>query len=242
MENRSPIIALSGVTFRYPGGPDVLSGVDFSVYPGERIGLLGPNGSGKTTLFHVIMGLETPRAGTVSIFGKTLSRPADFADVYRKVGLLFQDADDQLFCPTVLEDVAFGPLNMGMDRDEAEATARRTLDRLGLSGFEDRITHRLSGGEKRMISLATVLAMSPSVLLLDEPTTGLDTRTRARLTEVLNEIGIAYVLISHEMEFLFEMTDTVYVIENGRIQANGTARLHQHVHAHPHGSHPHEHR
>ncbi len=188
------------------------------------------------------MGLVTPRTGTVSIFGKTLTRPADFADVYRKVGLLFQDADDQLFCPTVLEDVAFGPLNLGLDRDAAEATARRTLDRLGLSGFENRITHRLSGGEKRMVSLATVLAMSPSVLLLDEPTTGLDTRTRTRLTEVLNDLEIAYVLISHEMEFLFEMTDKVHAMENGRILADGTVRLHQHVHAHPHGSHPHGHR
>jgi len=242
MDNHRPIINLKGVSFAYPGGKTALDGVDLACYEGERIGLLGPNGSGKTTLFHIIMGLLQPTAGTIEVFGKSLSTPRDFADVYRRIGILFQDADDQLFCPTVLEDVAFGPLNLGAGRDEAVRIARRTLAHLGLEGFEDRIPHHLSGGEKRFVALATVLSMSPNVLLLDEPTTGLDRQTRNRLIDVLKGLDLSYLLISHDMAFLSEITDKVYAMEKGKLLVEERVRLHQHVHAHAHGAHPHEHR
>ena len=236
-----PLLRLEGLCFRYPGGPPVLQGLDFTLGRGERVGVMAPNGSGKTTLFHIIMGLLKPTAGRIEVFGREARTEEDFAEVRRRVGLLFQDADDQLFSPNVLEDVAFGPLNLGRTKEEAAAIARRTLDFLGLSGFEERITFKLSGGEKRLVSLATVLAMEPEILLLDEPVNGLDTRTRAKLIEVLRSLDLAYVLISHELEFLTATTDTVYTMESGRILLDRELHLHEHVHAHPLGARPHEH-
>jgi cobalt/nickel transport system ATP-binding protein len=241
MTSHTPIIDLKGITFGYPGGPLVLKDLDFTLCPGERIGIMAPNGSGKTTLFHLIMGLVKPLSGQVSIFGKALREEKDFVEVRRRIGLLFQDPDDQLFSPTVLEDVAFGPLNLGKTKAEAAAIARRTLAFLGLEGFEDRLTFKLSGGEKRLVSLATVLAMEPEALLLDEPENGLDARTRARLIEVLPGLDLSYILISHELDFLTATADAVYTMENGRVLLDQEFRAHQHVHAHPLGAHPHEH-
>jgi cobalt/nickel transport system ATP-binding protein len=241
MTTAPPIIDLRGVTFGYPGGPPVLRDLDFALRPGQRIGIMAPNGSGKTTLFHLIMGLVKPLSGQVSIFGKTLREEKDFAEARRRIGLLFQDPDDQLFSPTVLEDVAFGPLNLGKSKAEATAIARRTLAFLELNGFEDRITFKLSGGEKRLVSLATVLAMEPEVLLLDEPENGLDAHTRARLIEILPRLDLSYILISHELDFLTATTQVIYTMENGRIILDKELQLHQHVHAHPLGARPHEH-
>ncbi len=178
---------------------------------------MGPNGSGKTTLFHLIMGLVKPCSGRVEIFGRFLQKERDFRPVRQRIGLLFQEADDQLFCPTVLEDVAFGPLNKGKSPREARDLTREILGRLGLAGFENRITHQLSGGEKRMVSLAAVLAMEPEILLLDEPTSGLDDRTREKFKEVLLDLDLTYMLISHERDFLAQTTRTLYAIERGKI-------------------------
>ena len=241
MTTVAPIIELKGATFGYPGGPPVLRDLHFTLRRGERIGIMAPNGSGKTTLFHLIMGLVKPQSGQVSIFGKTCGEEKDFTEVRGRIGLLFQDPDDQLFSPTVFEDVAFGPLNLGRTKKDAAAIARRTLASLGLNGFEDRITFKLSGGEKRLVSLATVLAMEPEALLLDEPENGLDTRTRARLMEILRDLDIAYILISHELEFLTAATDIIYTLDAGRIQADKELHIHEHVHAHPLGARPHKH-
>ncbi len=235
------LIALRAIDFGYPGGPQVLKNLDFNLYAGERVGLLAPNGSGKTTLFHVIMGLLKPIRGRIVLFGQPAEKEADFAAARRRIGLLFQDADDQLFSPTVLEDVAFGPLNLGKSREEAIAVARQTLARLGLSGFENRVTFRLSGGEKRLVSLATVLAMEPEVLLLDEPTTGLDDRTRETLAGLINDLDLAYILISHNTRFLEETTDLTYSMEDGHIKTDEALHFHEHVHAHKHGRIPHQH-
>ena len=235
------LIALRAIDFGYPNGPQVLKNLDFDLYAGERVGLLAPNGSGKTTLFHVIMGLLKPIRGRIMLFGQPAEKEADFAAARRRIGLLFQDADDQLFSPTVLEDVAFGPLNLGKTRDEAIAVARQTLARLGLSGFENRVTFRLSGGEKRLVSLATVLAMEPEVLLLDEPTTGLDDRTRETLAGLINDLDLAYILISHNTGFLEETTDLAYSMEDGHIKSDEALHFHEHVHAHRHGRIPHQH-
>jgi cobalt/nickel transport system ATP-binding protein len=237
----APIIDLKNVSFGYPGGPLVLRELDFKLNRGERVGIMAPNGSGKTTLFHLIMGLVKPLAGRIEIFGREVREEKDFVDVRRRIGLLFQDPDDQLFSPTVLEDVAFGPLNLGKSKEEAVAIARRTLAFLGLEGFEERITFKLSGGEKRMVSLATVLAMEPEVLLLDEPANGLDTRTRTRLMEVLLDLKQPYILISHELDFLAATTRNAFTMENGRIHIDAGFHPHEHLHAHPLGARPHEH-
>jgi cobalt/nickel transport system ATP-binding protein len=238
MRANHTLFDLEQVCFSYPGGANIIDGLDFTLRQGDRIGLLGPNGCGKTTFFHLIMGLLKPTAGTITIFGQPVPAQKDFSEVYRRIGLLFQDSDDQLFSPTVIEDVAFGPLNMGQSKTNAISVARDTLAYLGLKGFENRITHKLSGGEKRLVALATVLAMSPEVLLLDEPSTGLDEKTKAKLVAVLNDLDLSYVIISHESEFMLEVTNAIYLMENGRID---TARdLRHHVHDHPH-IHPHAH-
>lgn len=169
------IIHLEDIRFSYPGSTTkVLDGLNLEIDSGDRIGLMAPNGSGKTTLLHTIMGLCRPESGTIRIFDTPMNREADFSSIRTRVGLLFQDSDDQLFCPTVMEDVAFGPLNMGLGRKAAVAKAEDVLESLGIKDFRDRVTHRLSGGQKRLVALAAVLAMSPEVLLLDEPTSGLD--------------------------------------------------------------------
>ena len=143
-----PLIHLNGISFAYDGGPNVLDELDFTFDRSQRAALVGPNGSGKTTLFHIVMGLLKPTAGRVEILGKLRAAEADFRQVRPKIGFVFQDADDQLFCPTVAEDVAFGPLNLGMSHEQTKTIVRETLERLGLAGFEDRITYKLSGGEK----------------------------------------------------------------------------------------------
>jgi cobalt/nickel transport system ATP-binding protein len=198
-----PVIAVEHITFTYPGAArPVFQDFSFQLGPHDHLGLIGPNGSGKTTLLHLIMGLLRPQAGRIIIFGREVKSDEDFVWVRQQIGLLFQNADDQLFCPTVLEDVAFGPLNLGKTPAEAKEIALATLARLGLEGFEERVTYKLSGGEKRLVSLATVLAMDPKVLLLDEPTTGLDVETKHRLIHIINELTIPFVIVSHETDFL----------------------------------------
>jgi cobalt/nickel transport system ATP-binding protein len=198
-----PLIELQNITFSYPGAPrPVFQDFNFQLLPGKHLGLIGPNGCGKTTLLHLIMGLLSPQAGKIVIFGQAVGKEKDFVAVRQKVGLLFQNADDQLFCPTVLEDVAFGPLNQGKSPAAALQIARETMERLGLKGFEDRVTYNLSGGEKKLVSLAAVLAMQPRLLLLDEPTTGLDAETKHRLVHFLQDLDIGYMIVSHEDAFL----------------------------------------
>jgi cobalt/nickel transport system ATP-binding protein len=235
------IISLTDLSFSYSEGTRVIDRLNFDLHEGDRIGLVGPNGSGKTTLFHLIMGIQKPSSGRIELFGKPVEGERDFRSVRKRVGLLFQDADDQLFSPTVLEDVAFGPLNLGKSPVEAKETALATLAMLGLTGFENRITYRLSGGEKRLVSLATVLAMEPEVLLLDEPTNGLDDATEEKITEVLKELRLTFVIISHNMELLFSTTDRIYTIAEGKIFTDEELVPHYHLHTHKSGKLPHEH-
>jgi cobalt/nickel transport system ATP-binding protein len=241
MHAHAPLIKLEEISFSYPGGPPVLEKLSFTLSEHDRIGIVAPNGSGKTTLLHIIMGLMAPTAGKLELFGRTMQTDKDFREVRRKVGLLFQDADDQLFSPTVLEDVAFGPLNMGKSKEAAIALSRKTLAYLGLADFEDKITYKLSGGEKRLVSLATVLAMEPRVLLLDEPTAGLDQDTKKRLIKTLSDLDMAYLLISHEFDFLTATTDHMYTMENGKILVDEELHVHVHEHAHKVGARPHRH-
>jgi cobalt/nickel transport system ATP-binding protein len=241
MTESQPIIKMNGISFAYSENSPILKDLDFEFFKNNKIGLIAPNGSGKTTLFHLMMGLLKPTAGSIEFFGKPMTCEQDFADIRYRTGLLFQDADDQLFCPTVLEDVSFGPLNMGKSRKEAIEISRRTLDFLGLSDFENRITFKLSGGEKKLVSLATVLSMEPEVLLLDEPLTGLDTKTRATITSVLTEMNISYIIISHNIEFMKTTTDQILTLRDGKLYADAQVHVHIHDHAHVHGNMPHKH-
>ncbi|MFH1488325.1 MAG: ABC transporter ATP-binding protein, partial [Pseudomonadota bacterium] len=217
MDKEHLLINLEGISFHYPGGKTILRDVSFQLREQERVGLIGPNGSGKSTFFHLIMGLLLPTSGRIEIFGGEMTCEKDFGPVRQQIGLLFQDADDQLFSPTVLEDVAFGPLNQGKSVQEAREISRETLDSLGLEGFEDRITHKLSGGEKKLVSLATVLAMEPRVLLLDEPTNGLDADTTGRIVNILKNIDMSYIFISHNIDFISQTTNKIYGMADGRI-------------------------
>ena len=211
------LLRLSDVSFAYAANRPVLRGASFVLRPSERVALTGSNGAGKTTLLHLIVGLAKPQAGTIEAFGRMRFVESDFLEVRRRAGLLFQDADDQLFCPTVADDIAFGPLNLGKSRAEAREVTRHTLGRLGLHGFENRITYKLSGGEKRLVALAAVLAMEPEVLLLDEPTTALDTETEERLTVILNGLPQAMVIVSHDSAFLARVATRWVKLENGAL-------------------------
>ncbi len=211
------MISLEQVSFRYPGGTEVLRGLDFQVRQGDRVGIVGPNGSGKTTLLHLIVGLLHPTSGRVVLFGQERKTEAEFRDARRRMGFVFQDADDQLFCPTVAEDVAFGPLNLGKPADEVRDIVRRTLGMLGIEHLERRVTYQLSGGEKRIVALATVLAMDPDVLILDEPTTGLDEATTDRVVEILDRHVPSYLVVSHDRGFLERTVSRVARLEGGRL-------------------------
>ena len=213
--SKDSVFSLEHICFTYPGGRTLFQDLSLAVLPGEHLGLYGPNGAGKTTLFRLIMGLEKPQEGEVRLHGRCLKTEKDFAAMRRAVGLVLQQADDQLFCPTVLEDVSFGPLNLGCTQDEAREVSSRVLARLGLAGFEEKLTHRLSGGEKKLVSLAGVLAMEPEVLLLDEPTAGLDEDAVERLASVLASLPQARIIISHDKPFLKRLSDTVLILSQG---------------------------
>ncbi len=240
-DQKQPVIEMTGINFSYPGGRQIFSDLAFRFFTGDRVGLLAPNGSGKTTFFHIIMGLIKPQSGELKIYGEPVCREKDFVRVRQRLGLLFQDADDQLFCPTVLEDVAFGPLNMGKSKPEATALARKVLSFLGLEAYEQKITFQLSGGEKRLVSLAAVLAMEPDVLLLDEPLTGLDLRTRRTIHDILQDINLSYIIISHNIDFLLSTTRNIYTLEEGKIILDPQIHHHRHEHAHLFGDRPHQH-
>ena len=235
----TPLLELSGACFGHAERV-VLSAVDFALYPGERVALVGSNGAGKTSLLHLLVGLHRPSSGRILAFGKERREEADFREVRRRVGLLFQDADDQLFCPTVIEDVAFGPLNLGRSPEEARNAAEATLASLGLADISGRVTHRLSGGEKRLVSLATVLSMQPDVLLLDEPTNGLDEDTERRLVEHLAGLNQSMVFVSHDRLLVGRLATRAVLLRQGclveaQIHTHPHMHTHAHVHIHPKG-------
>ena len=212
------VIKIVDLSFAYPSRDYVFKKFNFNFLKGERIGLVGSNGSGKTTLFHLIMGLLHPAEGKIEIFGKERKTENEFVEVRERIGLVFQDPDDQLFSPTVAEDIAFGPLNLRKNHQEIKKILKETLETLGLAGFEDRITYNLSYGEKRLVSLATVWAMQPELLLLDEPTIWLDEETIEKIVQILNRSPhLSYIIISHDKKFLKETTNCIYLMENGKI-------------------------
>ena len=215
------LIRLSNLHFAYKGRAELFAGVDFSLARGELVGLVGANGSGKTTLFRILVGLLRPQFGGYIAFGQEIRTRADFERLHRRIGYLFQHSEDQLFCPTVAEDVAFGPLNLGRPPEEAREIVARTLANLGLADLAERISYELSGGERQRVALATVLAMQPEVLLLDEPASGLDPRAKRELVELLTRLGGTQVIASHDMEFIRASCRRVIIMDAGRMIADG---------------------
>lgn len=211
------VVELRNLHFSYHPQQPLLTGATLSLGAGERIGIQGANGSGKSTLLQMIVGLLPPTAGEIRIFGRSCCREADFEAIRPLVGLLFQDPDDQLFCPTVLEDVAFGPLNQGHPPAAARRIAEETLEQMGLSGFGNRVISRLSGGEKRLVSLAAVLAMSPRVLLLDEPLTALDETARERVISMLEKCPQAMIAVSHDQAFMRRFSARRLSLTHGKL-------------------------
>jgi len=241
MNMTQPFLELHNISYSCPGQKKpLLKEINFHVHK-EQIGIIGPNGSGKTTLFQIIMGLLKADDGQIVLQGTEIKTGKDFFMLRRKLGFLFQDSDDQLFSPTVLEDIAFGPLNHGATPQEARDISIRTLEKLGLKGFEDRITHRLSGGEKKLVALATILSMEPEMLLLDEPSNNLDPATRERLIKILREQKLAHIIISHDLDFLASTCNQLYTMQDEQLIRCEEKQIHNHEHIHPYGNQPHQH-
>jgi cobalt/nickel transport system ATP-binding protein len=216
-------IAVHGLRYRYHDGTEALRGVDFSIASGECVGLLGPNGSGKSTLLLHLNGILPEKIvgdGSIRIAGLPITA-ANLESVRRQVGLLFQDPDDQLFCQTVEEDVAFGPQQLGLAGKTLEARVERSLAMVGLVGYGHRATHHLSHGEKRRVCLAGVLACEPTVLVLDEPTSDLDPRGRREFKTLLQGIAATKLIATHDLEWVVELCSRVIVLDGGKVVADG---------------------
>ena len=214
-----PLLDLRDITFTHPGKTrPVFSGLSLSLYPGERIGLLGRNGAGKSTLLHLGAGLVLPDAGTVSLCGRECRDEKAFASARKGLGYLLQNAADQLFCSTVLEDVAFGPYNLGCSSVEAEQQARDMLEKMGLSHLADRNGQRLSGGEQKLAALATILVMDVQLLFLDEPTNDLDDEARELLLRLLERFSLPCLAASHDLPFLRKICTRFCLLEEGTLK------------------------
>ena len=211
---------VDGVSFTYPDGHAVLREVSLSVDAGERVALLGPNGAGKTTLALHLNGVLELQSGSITVGGLNLD-DQHLNEIRRRVGLVFQNADDQLFMPTVHEDVAFGPANLGLSRDEQEQKAAGALEAVDAVDLQQRAPHHLSGGEKRRVAMATVLSMDPEILVLDEPTGGLDPTGRRELAQLLGSLTHTQLIITHDLPFALELCPRSLVFSDGEVVADG---------------------
>ena len=222
----SNVIEITNLQYRYHDGTVALAGVNLRVAAGECVGLLGPNGSGKSTLLLHLNGIlpEKPDGGgAVKIMGEIVGKQ-NLENVRRQVGLVFQDPDDQLFCPLAAEDVAFGPQQLGLSEAEITGRVRSALAQVGLAGFGRRATHHLSHGEKRRLCLAGVLACDPEILALDEPTSDLDPRGRREFKALLRQIPATKLMATHDLELVVEMCSRVVVLDRGAVVADGPTR------------------
>jgi len=210
------LIKLENISFGY-NSFSVLENINFELKSGEKVGLIGPNGSGKTTLLYITMGFLKPVSGKIFIFGKERKRDKDFLEVRQKLGLLFQDSDSQLFCPTVKEDIAFGPLNLGKKREEVREIVRKIARIFNIEHLLSRPVYKLSGGEKKIVALATVFAMNPVCYLLDEPSSGLDEDTKNKLIEFLKNHVKTCLIVSHDRKFLKETVNKIYILKNKKV-------------------------
>ena len=216
----TPAIELIDVYFSYPDGHDALLGVTLTVQHGERVAILGPNGAGKSTLCLHLNGILRARSGRVTVGGSVVG-DRSLAEVRRRVGVVFQDPDDMLFMPTVVQDVAFGPANLGLDRDEIALRVAAALRMVGMTGVEDRPPHHLSFGQRKRVAAAAVLAMEPDVLVLDEPSSNMDPRSRREFAEILACLPQTLVMVTHDLPYAWQLCSRAVIIDQGRVAADG---------------------
>ncbi len=215
-----PVIEIDGLAFAYPDGHQALFGVDLHVHRGERVALLGPNGAGKTTLVLHLNGVNTAGRGTVRIAGLPVEKK-HLQEIRRRVGIVFQDPDDQLFMPTVAEDVAFGPANLGLRGADLDTRVREALEQVGMAEYADRPPSHLSYGQRRRVAVATVLSMHPEVLVLDEPSSNLDPAARRELSEVLLSLDLTVFMVTHDLPYALELCPRSVILDGGVIVADG---------------------
>ena len=213
-------IEFDNVYFSYPGGHEALRGVSFRITHGEKVALLGLNGSGKSTILLHTNGLLLPTRGTVNVGGIPITRRTA-SEIRRSVGMVFQNPDDQLFMPTVEEDVAFGPLNMGLESEEVRCRVVDALQRVGAEDLNQRAPFQLSGGQKKAVALATVLSMEPDIMVMDEPTAELDLRARRRVADIISRFSHSCLIATHDMDLAHELCPRAILVADGRISADG---------------------
>ncbi len=214
------MIKVRNLEYVYPDGTKALEGIDLDVSKGESVGLIGPNGAGKSTLLLHLNGILRAGRGSVEVLGIKVEK-RNITKVRQKVAIVFQEPDDQLFMPTVFDDVAFGPINVGYSEEKVRVRVKEALKGVGMEGHEKRCSHHLSLGEKKRISLATVLSMQPEILILDEPTSNLDPRVRRHLIELLNNLNLSKIVAGHDLELILEICQRVILLDEGKIVIKG---------------------
>lgn len=215
------MISFENVSFAYPGGTKVLNNLNFHISEGEQVGLIGANGAGKSTLMKAALGLIKTQ-GRITVREMEMNG-ANLGAIRKELGYVLQDSDNQMFMPTVLEDMIFGPMNYGISRREAEANAQEALNMLDVAYLKNKHNHRISGGEKRMAAIATILTMKPAVMLMDEPSAALDPKNRRSLIRRLNDLPVTKIIASHDLDMILETCDRVLLLGNGQIVADGKA-------------------
>jgi cobalt/nickel transport system ATP-binding protein len=216
-------VEVKGLAYSYPDGSPALRRVDLAIEPGERVALLGPNGAGKTTLVLHLNGILLPSAGEIRIGGMPVAKE-NLKEIRRRVGIVFQDPDDQLFMPTVRDDVAFGPANLGLRGEDLDEAVRTALGAVGMSGAAGRPPHHLSFGQRRRVALATVLAMDPQILVLDEPTSNLDPAARRDLADILVTLPVTAIIVTHDLPYALELCPRSVILNDGVVVADGPTR------------------
>jgi len=216
----TPVLDVRGVAYAYPDGHQALFGVDLHVHSGERVALLGPNGAGKTTLVLHLNGILQAGAGAVHVSGLRVEK-ANLAEIRRRVGIVFQDPDDQLFMGSVRADVAFGPANLGLAGAELDARVMSALEMVGMTDYVDRPPHHLSYGQRRRVAVATVLAMQPEILVLDEPSSNLDPASRRELADILRALDVTVLMVTHDLPYALELCPRSVVLSDGQVVADG---------------------
>ena len=217
-------IRVRDLSYAYPGGPRALDRLTFDVAAGESVALVGPNAAGKTTLFLCLAGVLPAPAGSIAIAGLDPAEPEQRRQLPARVGIVFQNSDDQIFNATVFDDVAFGPLNLGLSADEVRQRVKEALEGVGMAGAEERVPFHLSGGEKRRVALAGVLAMRPEILLLDEPSMHLDPRGRREFMQFVAGLDVTKIIASHDLELVLRTCQRALVLDGGRLVAEGATR------------------
>ncbi|MHB1357271.1 MAG: energy-coupling factor ABC transporter ATP-binding protein [Anaerolineae bacterium] len=218
-----PILSLRGVRFAYPDGFQAINDISFSIEAGQSLGLVGANGAGKSTLLLMLPGVLLPAAGDIYVLGMRLDK-ASAPSIRRYVGLVFQDSDDQLFSNSVFDDVAFGPRNMGLSALDVSGAVDNALEMTGIAHLSSRAAYKLSGGEKRLASIATILSMDPKLIVMDEPSSSLDPKARRKLIELLRRLPQTRIIASHDLDLVWDVCSRVIVLKDGKVAADGETR------------------